>query len=28
MSMPKWKPGKNMGKSMRSYYQVPITFQR
>jgi len=28
MSMPKWKPGKNMGKPVRSYYQVPITFQR
>ena len=28
MSMPKWKPGKNMGKPVRCYYQVPITFQR
>ena len=27
MSMPKWKPGKNMGKPVRSYYQVPITFR-
>lgn len=28
MSMPKWKPGKNTGKPVRCYYQVPITFQR
>ena len=27
MSLPKWKPGKNMGKPVRSYYQVPITFR-
>ena len=27
MSMPKWKPGKNMGKPVRCYYQVPITFR-
>ncbi|MCR4738106.1 MAG: TonB family protein [Bacteroidales bacterium] len=27
MSMPKWKPGKNMGKPVRSFYQVPVTFQ-
>ena len=27
MSMPKWKPGKSMGKPVRCYYQVPITFQ-
>ena len=27
MSMPKWKPGKNMGKPVRCYYQVPVTFR-
>ena len=27
MSMPKWKPGKNMGKPVRCYYQVPVTFE-
>ena len=27
MSMPKWKPGKNMGKPVRCYYQVPVTFK-
>ena len=27
MSMPKWKPGKNMGKPVRCYYQIPITFR-
>ena len=27
MSMPKWKPGKNMGKPVRCYYQVPIQFK-
>ncbi len=27
MSLPKWKPGKNMGKPVRCYYQVPVTFQ-
>ena len=27
MSMPKWKPGKNMGKPVQCYYQVPITFR-
>jgi TonB family protein len=27
MSMPKWKPGKNMGKPVRNFYQVPVTFQ-
>ena len=27
MSMPKWKPGKNMGKPVQCYYQVPVTFR-
>ena len=27
MSMPKWKPGRNMGKPVRCYYQVPVTFR-
>lgn len=27
MSMPKWKPAKNMGKPVRCFYQVPITFR-
>ena len=27
MAMPKWKPGKNMGKPVRCYYQVPVTFK-
>ena len=27
MPMPKWKPGKNMGKTVRCYFQVPVTFQ-
>lgn len=27
MSMPKWKPGKNMGKPVRCFYQVPVTFK-
>ena len=27
MSMPKWKPGKNMGKPVRCWYQVPVTFR-
>ncbi|MCR4826787.1 MAG: energy transducer TonB [Bacteroidales bacterium] len=27
MSMPKWKPGKSMGKPVRCYYQVPVTFR-
>jgi len=27
MSMPKWKPGKNMGKPVRCYFQVPVTFR-
>lgn len=26
MSMPKWKPGKNMGKPVRCFYQVPVSF--
>ena len=28
MAMPKWKPGKNRGKPVRCYYQVPITFRQ
>ena len=28
MSMPKWKPGKNMGRPVRCYFQVPVTFQQ
>ena len=27
MSMPKWKPGRNMGKPVRCFYQVPVTFR-
>ena len=27
MSMPNWKPGRNMGKPVRCYYQVPVTFR-
>ena len=27
MAMPKWKPGKNMNKPVRCYYQVPVTFK-
>jgi TonB family protein len=27
MSMPKWKPGRNMGKPVRCYFQVPVTFK-
>ena len=27
MSMPKWKPGKNMGKPVRCFYQVAVTFR-
>jgi TonB family protein len=27
MSMPKWKPGRNMGKPVRCYFQIPITFR-
>ena len=27
MSLPKWKSGKNMGKPVRCYYQVPVTFE-
>ena len=27
MSMPKWKPGRNMGKPVRCWYQVPVTFK-
>ena len=27
MSLPNWKPGKNMGQPVRCYYQVPITFR-
>ena len=27
MPMPKWKPGKNMGKTVRCYFQVPVTFR-
>ena len=26
MAMPKWKPGKNMGKPVRCFFQVPVTF--
>lgn len=28
MAMPKWKPGKNMGKAVRCFYQVPVTFRQ
>lgn len=27
MSMPNWKPGMNMGKPVRCYFQVPIRFR-
>ena len=27
MAMPKWKPGKSMGKPVRCYFQVPVTFR-
>ena len=27
LTMPKWKPGKNMGKPVRCYYQVPVSFK-
>ena len=27
MAMPKWKPGKNMGKPVRCFYQVPVNFR-
>jgi protein TonB len=27
MSMPNWKPGKNMGKPVRCYFLIPITFR-
>lgn len=27
MAMPKWKPGKNMGKPVRVFYTVPVTFK-
>ena len=27
MAMPKWKPGKSMGKPVRCSYQVPVTFR-
>lgn len=27
MSMPKWKPGRNMGKPVRCFYQVPVSFK-
>lgn len=26
MAMPKWKPGENMGKPVRCFYQVPVIF--
>lgn len=26
-SMPKWKPGKSMGKPVRCLYQIPVTFR-
>ena len=26
MSMPKWKPARNMGRPVRCYYQVPVMF--
>ena len=28
MAMPKWKPGKNNGKPVRCFYQVPVTFRQ
>ena len=27
MSLPNWKPGRNMGEPVRCYYQVPVTFR-
>lgn len=27
MSMPRWKPGKNMGRPVRCFYTVPIKFE-
>ena len=27
MSMPTWKPGKNMGKPVRCYFDIPVKFQ-
>ena len=27
MSMPRWKPGRNMGKPVRCFFQIPITFR-
>jgi protein TonB len=27
MSMPRWTPGKNMGKPVRCFYQVPVSFK-
>ena len=27
LAMPKWKPGKNMGKPVRCYFDVPVKFQ-
>ena len=27
MSMQRWKPGTNMGKPVRCYFQIPITFR-
>ena len=28
MAMPKWQPGKNNGKPVRCFYQVPVTFRQ
>jgi protein TonB len=28
MAMPRWKPGKNMGKPVRCFFQVPVTFRQ
>ena len=27
MSMPRWKPGKNMGRPVRCFYAVPVKFE-
>ena len=27
MSMPRWKPGKNLGKPIRCFYMVPVRFE-
>ena len=27
MSMPRWKPAKNCGKTVRCFYQVPVSFR-